>query len=54
MSYIAFEEAFSVLDLADRQPPWLGFRFSQRHLADWPRIAGLHRVPAAGDGRGGH
>ena len=38
MKYIALEEAFSVPDLADRQPPpWSGFRFSQRHLADWAR-----------------
>lgn len=38
MRYIALEEAFSVPELADRQPsPWLGFRFSQRYLADWAR-----------------
>jgi 2,3-dihydroxybenzoate decarboxylase len=38
MRYIALEEAFSIPDLADRQPsPWLGFRFSRRHLADWAR-----------------
>lgn len=38
MRYIALEEAFSVPELEDRQPsPWLGFRFSQRHIADWAR-----------------
>jgi 2,3-dihydroxybenzoate decarboxylase len=38
MRYIALEEAFSVPKLADRHPsPWLGFRFSQRYLADWAR-----------------
>src|SRR5580693_10537718 len=38
MRYVALEEAFSVPELEDRHPsPWLGFRFSQRHLADWAR-----------------
>src|SRR3984885_12782240 len=38
MRYIALEEAFSVPELEDRHPsPWLGFRFSQRHITDWAR-----------------
>jgi 2,3-dihydroxybenzoate decarboxylase len=38
MRYIALEEAFSIPELADRQPPpWPANRFSQRHLADWAR-----------------
>jgi hypothetical protein len=38
MRYIALEEAFSVPELTDRQPPpWPANRFSQRHLADWAR-----------------
>jgi 2,3-dihydroxybenzoate decarboxylase len=38
MRYIALEEAFSVPELENRHPsPWQGFRFSQRHIADWAR-----------------
>jgi 2,3-dihydroxybenzoate decarboxylase len=38
MRYIALEEAFSIPDLADRQPsPWPANRFSQHYLADWAR-----------------
>ena len=38
MKYIALEEAFSIPELTDRQPPpWPANRFSQRHLADWAR-----------------
>ena len=38
MRYIALEEAFSIPELTDRQPPpWPANRFSQRHLADWAR-----------------
>jgi 2,3-dihydroxybenzoate decarboxylase len=38
MRYIALEEAFSIPELTGRQPsPWPGFRFTQRHIADWAR-----------------
>jgi hypothetical protein len=38
MRYIALEEAFSIPELTDRQPPpWPANRFSRRHLADWAR-----------------
>ena len=38
MTYIALEEAFSIPEPTDRQPPpWPANRFSQRHLADWAR-----------------
>jgi len=38
MRYIALEEAFSMPELTDRQPPpWPANRFSRRLLADWAR-----------------
>jgi 2,3-dihydroxybenzoate decarboxylase len=38
MRYIALEEAFSIRELDDRQPPpWPENRFSRRSLADWAR-----------------
>src|SRR5580698_6327353 len=39
MRYIALEEAFSIPELADRQPPaWAGTgRFNQSYVADWAR-----------------
>jgi 2,3-dihydroxybenzoate decarboxylase len=38
MRYIALEEAFSIPELTDRQPPpWPANRFSRRLLADWAR-----------------
>ncbi len=37
MRYVALEEAFSIPELEDHPSPWLGFRFSQRHIADWAR-----------------
>jgi 2,3-dihydroxybenzoate decarboxylase len=38
MRYIALEEAFSIPDLADRQPPsWTRLRMNQEYLRDWAR-----------------
>jgi hypothetical protein len=47
MRYVALEEAFSVPELEDRHPsPWRGFRFSQRHIADWARKLKATPAPA--------